>query len=244
MEQKKLFKDKYVGYHTLGLKLDDVKVLGKTNYKLVDLGLPSGTLWADRNIGAENLQDLGLYFRWGEVKGYVDETDIPYKYGSMADSLDPEFAYSKYNIEDGLIVLESKDDAATVNIGEGWHMPSLNQINELLQNTTKEIIFNDPNSEVTIALGILFTSTINGESIYFPLPYDPINPAVQSDILSNDLFQDKLQEIDYLNATNLRYRVSRKGGRKGGRKGDWVINCYSETPLNRELFSHVRGVYN
>lgn len=233
MEQKKLFKDKYIGYHTLGLKLDDVKSLGNINYKLVDLGLPSGTLWADRNIGAKNLQDLGLYFRWGETKGQVDTKEkVPYKYGSMADSSDPEFTYSKYNAEDNLFVLESGDDAATENMGKNWYMPNINQINELLNNTTKEVIFDDNG----IPLGISFVSTINGKSIYFPLPsYDPRNTRISSSILSNDLFYDRFQQPDYLRATDLYYAVDRKD--------NWHMNCYSGS-INRESFSHVRGVYS
>lgn len=39
-------------------------------YRLVDLGLPSGTLWADRNIGAASPEDAGLYFQWGDTQGW------------------------------------------------------------------------------------------------------------------------------------------------------------------------------
>ena len=41
-------------------------------YKAIDLGLPSGRLWADRNVGAESETDYGLYFQWGDVVGYTD----------------------------------------------------------------------------------------------------------------------------------------------------------------------------
>ena len=41
-------------------------------YKAIDLGLPSGRLWADKNIGAEKETDYGLYFQWGETVGYTD----------------------------------------------------------------------------------------------------------------------------------------------------------------------------
>ena len=40
-------------------------------YELIDLGLPSGTLWMDRNIGASSPEDAGLYFAWGETQGYT-----------------------------------------------------------------------------------------------------------------------------------------------------------------------------
>lgn len=41
-------------------------------YEYVDLGLPSGTLWAKMNVGAESETDYGLYFAWGETQGYAD----------------------------------------------------------------------------------------------------------------------------------------------------------------------------
>ena len=42
-------------------------------YHMVDLGLPSGTLWADRNVGATSPEDVGLYFAWGDTVGYTAE---------------------------------------------------------------------------------------------------------------------------------------------------------------------------
>lgn len=39
----------------------------ESNYNAIDLGLPSGLLWADRNIGASTEEDSGLYFQWGSV---------------------------------------------------------------------------------------------------------------------------------------------------------------------------------
>ena len=35
------------------------------NHEYVDLGLPSGTLWATRNVGADKPEDIGDYFAWG-----------------------------------------------------------------------------------------------------------------------------------------------------------------------------------
>ena len=55
--------------------LDDNIVEVPSKYEFVDLGLPSGTLWADRNVGAEKPEDFGLYFAWGETEGYEGITD-------------------------------------------------------------------------------------------------------------------------------------------------------------------------
>ena len=104
-------------------------------YELVDLGLPSGTLWMDRNIGASSPEDAGLYFAWGETQGYtVDEAiklskfDWPnYKFGTE-DNL------TKYNSTDGLTTLETTDDAVLQNVHK-YSMPTKEQVVELIKET-------------------------------------------------------------------------------------------------------------
>ena len=41
----------------------------KMTIKMIDLGLPSGRLWADRNVGAEKPEDYGQYFMHGDTEG-------------------------------------------------------------------------------------------------------------------------------------------------------------------------------
>lgn len=79
----------------------------------VDLGLPSGTLWADRNIGAIVPEDYGCYFAWGETKPKDD-----------------------YSFRDSPSTLYAFHDAATANWGSGWCMPTRQQYDELLSNCT------------------------------------------------------------------------------------------------------------
>lgn len=110
-------------------------------HEYVDLGLPSGTLWATMNVGATGIGDSGLFFAWGETSGYTNAqvTGSPqekafswddYKYGTSSSNL------TKYNISDGLTELELADDAAHVNWGGDWHMPTREQWQELIANTT------------------------------------------------------------------------------------------------------------
>lgn len=102
-------------------------------YRLIDLGLPSGTLWMDRNIGASSPEDAGLYFAWGETIGYTaDEVGKTkqfswddYKFG---DSL------TKYNLTDGLTTFETTDDAVLQNVHK-YSMPTKEQIVELIKET-------------------------------------------------------------------------------------------------------------
>ena len=135
-------------------------------HPFVDLGLPSGMKWATMNIGAEKETDYGLYFAWGETQGYSGITDdkkfnsYDYKYGTNSN-------LTKYNATDGLTTLELSDDAAAVNWGGKWRMPTPSQINELLntENCTNEWVTNYNGSGVN---GRLFTSVRNGNKLFAP----------------------------------------------------------------------------
>ena len=103
----------------------------------VDLGLPSGTLWAACNVGATSPEEYGDYFAWGETepKDYYDSNT--YKWYSIDNNYS---GYTKYctnsgygynGFVDNKMELDSEDDAATVNWGEKWRMPSCDQFEEL-----------------------------------------------------------------------------------------------------------------
>lgn len=135
-------------------------------YDYVDLGLPSGTKWATKNVGARKPSDAGFYFQWGDTKGYTanqvgtgdgkkkfadDWSD--YKWGA-----DPNF--TKYTFK---TTLDLEDDAAHVNWGGDWHMPSGVQIQELIDNTTTTWTTQDGVS------GMTFISTKDtSKSLFIP----------------------------------------------------------------------------
>ena len=135
----------------------------------VDLGLPSGTQWATMNVGANNETDTGLYFAWGETQGYTaSEIDTDkqfswsdYKYGTSTDNL------TKYNSTDGKTVLDLEDDAAHVNMGGDWHMPTKEQCLELFNTTyvTNAWVTDYNGSGIN---GRLFTSVSNGNTLFIP----------------------------------------------------------------------------
>ena len=113
----------------------------------VDLGLPSGTLWASCNVGASSPEEYGLYFAWGETQGYTSDTSdgrsfdwASYKwcngsYNTMTKyCINSGYGYNGFT--DGLTELLPEDDAATANWGSPWRMPSLTQIEELLNSCT------------------------------------------------------------------------------------------------------------
>ena len=115
-------------------------------HEYVDLGLPSGTLWATCNVGADTPEGYGDYFAWGETqpKGiYEWENYIYAEYVEGKMYYYPKFtkyctnSSSGYNgFTDNLNTLLPEDDAATANWGSGWCMPTSSQWEELLGNTT------------------------------------------------------------------------------------------------------------
>ena len=132
----------------------------------VDLGLPSGTLWATMNVGASKPSDAGLYFQWRDTSGYtasqVGTGDGQKKFAS--DWSDYKWysngGFTKYKTTGATLELE--DDAAHVNMGGDWHMPTPDQIQELIDNTTNTWTTQDGVN------GRLFTSKKNGKSIFIP----------------------------------------------------------------------------
>lgn len=140
----------------------------------VDLGLPSGTLWATCNIGANRPEEFGKYYAWGETK--IKDTYHDFNYhlgGSYAyhdvgpDTLsrmlkycnNPYYGYLDY--VDTLTVLEAVDDAATVNWGGGWRIPSPDEFRELLTQCQWS---------VTTQQGVkgLKVTASNGNSVFLP----------------------------------------------------------------------------
>lgn len=96
----------------------------------VDLGLPSGTLWATRNIGALSDTDPGDYYAWGETIGSNDGKTA-FNKNTYKTSL------AKYNNNgnpDSKTVLEEQDDVANIKWQNGWRMPTLDEVRELLEN--------------------------------------------------------------------------------------------------------------
>ena len=123
-------------------------------FEYVDLGLPSGTKWAKYNVGAYSETDNGLYFPFGGTVGL----DSPYYEGNF-DSHKLKFNGDKK------ATLHLDNDAAHIHMGRKWHMPSSEQIRELIKNTENIWVTDYNNSGVN---GRLFTSKRNGEKLFFP----------------------------------------------------------------------------
>ena len=118
-------------------KINNQKI-NNNGFNFVDFGLPSGTLWATANVGASKPSDYGLYFQWGDVKGYTPDQvgkDKQFVWDDYKLSINGSSSnFSKYKTTG--VTLDLEDDAAHVNMGGDWHMPSPEQIQELIDNTT------------------------------------------------------------------------------------------------------------
>ena len=131
-------------------------------HEFVDLGLPSGILWATCNVGAEKPADTGYYFAWAETEPKATYTWDSYAYG-WQNSL------TKYQSTEGSRTLEAEDDAATVNWGSSCRMPSQDDFAEILDeaNCSWEWTTQENSSDETMN-GALVTSKTNGRSIFLP----------------------------------------------------------------------------
>jgi hypothetical protein len=123
----------------------------------VDLALPSGVLWADKNVGATTPYDDGLYFSWGNVIGHTG--DDGYDFGTANDG---PYASTHGAELTGNIPTNTTYDAARHNMGAPWRMPTVGEFQELVANCDSEWTDEDGVS------GRRFTSRINGNSIFFP----------------------------------------------------------------------------
>ncbi|MBR3871788.1 MAG: InlB B-repeat-containing protein [Paludibacteraceae bacterium] len=138
----------------------DETIPNNNNHEYVDMGLPSGLLWATCNVGATKPEEHGGDFAWGEVEAKNEETADTYKW--QGDTYDK---VTKYYDVDNKSVLELADDAANANWGGNWRMPSREEWMELSNTdycTWDWTTVND-------VKGYLVTSKKNGNSIFLPV---------------------------------------------------------------------------
>ena len=116
------------------------------SYDYVDLGLPSGTLWATKNVGANSITDYGNYYQYGKGADTYQVTSGGSPYNGMDDPLDISV------------------DTARLVWGGSWHMPTRAQMQELIANTTYEWVEDYQGSGIN---GGKFTAQ-NGNYVFLP----------------------------------------------------------------------------
>lgn len=131
----------------------------------VDLGLPSGRLWCDRNVGAQSPEDCGAFFSWGntELHYLKKNTDWGNNYEAFEDIY--SFDEDTYAGTPGAELegdIDPEHDAARVNMGDPWRIPSASDFQELYEYCEWE------RKTVNGVNGYLVTSKLNGKTLFFP----------------------------------------------------------------------------
>lgn len=174
-------------------------------HEYVEIG---GLKWATMNIGANSITDTGLYFQWGDTKGYTASQVgsgegqkyfgwADYKYGNGTSSPGAT-GMTKYNTTDGLRTLEAVDDAAVANWGGSWRMPTTAEFQAL------GAAVNTSWTQVNNVYGILCTDkTDSSKTLFFPAAGYCFNGSVEDvgyggDYWSSSLYAGNRQLAYYL----------------------------------------------
>ena len=139
----------------------------ENDFEYIDLGLPSKTMWATCNVGGNKPEDPGLLFQFGRVDGYrYDDTNNKFRTniqnledGSISEYISLTTTGKIYKTNE---LLDLGDDAAHVNMGGAWKMPTKDELEELINNTTQEV------ETINGVKGMMFTSKINDKRLFIP----------------------------------------------------------------------------
>lgn len=185
----------------IGMPLEIIKP------RFVDLGLPSGTLWADANLGSSCPFVYGLYYSWGELNGFqVPMGNIFNKNFNVGDYkfFDPNNInqeYIKYNNTDNLMQLLDEDNPVKL-FDKDADIPTIQQAEELLQYTTCDILSSEYVGSHRVSYFRL-TSTINNKSIVF---YDEVGMIMDGELKSDNYYPSPcwLKDISPIEEDNLK----------------------------------------
>ena len=140
----------------------------------VDLQLPTGTLWATCNVGANAPEEYGLFFQWGDIEGHTATENFAFGWTNYKYANGSSTSLTKYctdsdcwdgvGVKDDKTELELDDDAAYKVKGTSWRMPTPTQVEELADPANTTIAWQNVNG----INGVMFTSTRNGKELFIP----------------------------------------------------------------------------
>lgn len=175
----------------------------------VDLGLPSGNLWAACNLGASSPEAYGDYYAWGEVEPKQEYTYPNHKWYKEGA---PSQGFTKYNNEDGKLTLEDEDDAVIQKLGNGWRTPTLADFREL----TNQKLTTIKKTTLNGVAGYQITSKKNKKSIFIPCAGFKRDKPQTREISADEevaVCMTNLRRIDYMvyNAWTFAFQNDRIG---------------------------------
>lgn len=194
----------------------EVTVSGQVaGFDYVDLGLPSGAQWATCNVGAKSPTGYGDLYAWGETTSKSEYTLENYKhYDSEAG------AYTKYTeCSEYGVYLDAEDDAATVNWGSEWRMPSYWEQQELLDYCYWRWAANFMGSGIDGMVGI---SKKNGNVIFLPAGGDSFNKGHERGSYWSGMLGSQVEYAGYV-SFNSRYIQTYSHSRVEGRSVRAVV---------------------
>lgn len=148
------------------VKLDDGTIVQYETTKAVDLGLPSKTIWAGWNIGANSPLEVGSYYAWGETEEKEEyDWNTYFDIESIQTTIFGEYVnpkFKKYHVNGVMSIIGTDQDVAHVKWGEPWQMPSKKQVEELMNCCKLSTVMLPNNKWVSIFTGP------NGKSLIFP----------------------------------------------------------------------------
>ena len=197
-------------------------------FEYVDLGLPSGAMWATCNVGADKPEDQGLLFQFGHVDGYrYRDKNSQFRTnaqnledGSTSEYIPITSSGKTYKVND---ILDLADDAAHVNMGGKWRMPTKDELKELFNNTTRKV------ETINRVKGMLFTSKINNKRLFVPFAGYWYNGSFAAAGSSADVWSSQVHP-SYVNSAYILYCYS---------SGNAGINI----SYYRSIAFSVRGVF-
>ena len=131
-------------------------------HEYVDLGLSSGTLWATCNIGADSPTQIGGFYAWGEIEEKDDYIWDNYKFCNGSQYAMTKYGTNIYTGEyDPKKVLDPEDDVANIKWGNGWRMPTSDELLEIWNEC-------EHYWEVKDGVGGYTFLSQNGNKIFFP----------------------------------------------------------------------------
>lgn len=127
----------------------------ENGHEYVDLGL--SVKWATCNLGAQDIDDPGHFYAWGETSHKGSYEWSTYIHGTGKNDL---YTYT-YQSGDSVTTLQPEDDAAYVLLGGKWRMPSIEEFEELRTKCTWKW------AQIKNTMGYYITGP-NGNSIFLP----------------------------------------------------------------------------
>ena len=217
-----------------------VEIMPEKHSQMVDLGLPSGTKWAQWNLGAQSWDQEGDLYAWGETQ-YKDE----FSWNNYLWAADQE-VLTKYTSSalftpnhqiDNKFLLDLEDDAAYVNWGTDWYTPTSKQWEELLYTCSWSFIYDDDDN----VMGCVATGP-NENSIYFPTSSSEPTYYFQSHYYMSSLLP-KPNRGDWKEALSFYQFVFNANDSWSQELGSHVsASCYYYTPERGEAGAYIRPV--